>query len=123
MSRVGKIVRIFFKRQNKVDKIVAFYIHHRNLYNKGEGEVGFIRRLIGFQPLMITWLFLRDLFPGLPTEIIVVAIPTVIVFKLVINWLVGYLWDRKRFFDNENTWQNERNPAIKFIQEKLANGG
>lgn len=119
MSRIGRLVRLFSKNQETVSRIVNTYIHHRNLYNKGENEVSFIRRLVSFQPLMLMWLFLRDLFPGLPTWIVIIAIPIVVILKTLINWYVGYMWDRKQFFDNENNWQNKRNPVMRIIEENL----
>ena len=101
---------------------MGLYIHHRNLYNKGENEIGFVRRLIGFQPLMITWLFIKSLFPGLPNWIIIAAIPLAVVSKIVANWVLGYLWDKRQLFDAETTWSNERNKLAKSIQRSLMNG-
>jgi hypothetical protein len=121
MSRAGKLIRLLVHDKAKVDRFIALYIHHRNLYGKGESEISFVRRIASFQSLMITWLFLRNLFPAIPTWIILVAIPVLIVSRTLANWFVGYLWDSRRLFDKETDWNNDRNPAIKFIQQTLTN--
>ena len=121
MSRVGQWIRLVTSDEQKVHRWVDLYIHHRNLYNKGEGEIGFARRLVGIQPLMISWLFLKNLFPALPNWVVIVAIPLVIILKTIANWTMGYIWDRKQFFEREQTWSNERNKLAKHISHQLLN--
>ena len=123
MSRVGQWARLLAKDNQQANRWVDLYIHHRNLYNKGEGEIGFARRLVGIQPLMLTWLFVKNLFPALPNWVVVVAIPVVIVTKIVANWTMGYVWEKKNFFEREQTWSNERNKLAKNLSQKLLDNG
>ena len=123
MSRVSRWVRLLTKDEQKVNHWVDRYIHHRNLYNKGEGEIGFARRLVGIQPLMLSWLFVKNLFPALPNWVVIVAIPVVIVLKIVANWTMGYVWEKKHFFEREQTWGNQRNILAKQINQKLLDNG
>jgi hypothetical protein len=119
MSRIGKIARLFTSDKARVDRLIKLYIHHRNLYSKGNGEIGSIVAIVNFQSAMVTWLFLRSIFPSLPLWVLAVGFVVAVVGRTVLKWYVGYIWDRKRIFDFEADWGNERNPAIKFIQTVL----
>ena len=101
---------------DRFDGWLQIYIHHRNLYAKGHGEVGFIRNIFPFQSLMILWLFLKSI-GDIPNWFVYIGVPVLITVKLILYWFVGYLWEQHKIFDKENDWNNERNKAMRKINE------
>jgi hypothetical protein len=99
------------------------YVHHKNLYCKGESEIGFFRQaFFGFQSMAVGWLFIRNIWPDFPTWVIWLA-PLLLMVKTAVYWSVGYFWDRNRIFDHEHSWGNQRNPIMKYISHDLLKGG
>lgn len=119
MSRIGRYCRLFFRDPIRREKMLQTYIHHRNLYSKGNGEFGFLWELVKPQNMMITWLFLRDLWPATPLWVILAGFPLFVAMKLTFKWSVGWFWDRYNVFDLEQNWANQRNPLAKEINDKL----
>jgi hypothetical protein len=119
MSRAGRFISRFWRDPKKKDRILQNYIHHRNLYAKGNGELGFVWELVRPQNMMITWLFIRDVFPGIPLWVLIVGFPLTIAVKLASKWAVGWWWDREAVFQREADWQNERNPFTETVIRKL----
>src|SRR3990167_11056168 len=101
---------------DRFDGCLKTYIHHRNLYAKGHGEVGFIRSLIPLQSLMILWLFLKSI-GEIPNWFAYIGIPVILLSIIALHWVVGYLWEQHKIFDKENDWNNERNKAMRKINE------
>lgn len=121
MRRFENLLRGFLGSE-KFSRWMQFYIHHRNLYNKGQGEVNFIRGLAPLQPLMVLWLFLKSIFgEDVPNWLVYFGIPFIIVSKAVLHWWIGYMWEEHRVFDKENDWNNKRNEAMRIIisEEKI----
>lgn len=100
---------------DKFEKWLKVYIHHRNLYAKGHGEVGFFKNLLPLQSLMILWLFLKSILGNIPNEFIYIGIPLIIMSKAALHWVVGWLWEECKIFDKENDWNNKRNEAMRTI--------
>lgn len=121
MANPGKYFRIFLKDKYKRNRIFKKYIHHKNIYNKGNSEIGFLRTVFGLQSYMILWLFMRDIFPGIPVWIVIAAIPLIVITKTSIYYLMGLFWDKHRLFHEEHAWQNKRNPIMKEISKKVLN--
>ncbi len=119
MSRPGRWISLLVANKLRHKRWLDLYIHHRNLYNKGEGEIGFVRRLFGFQTLMIAWLFVRDIVPTLPIWIIGVSVPILLLLKCFSNWFIGWWWDRKGYFAREHTWNNKRDPIATTLNKKV----
>jgi hypothetical protein len=119
MARPGRHFNNLFHNAEKREQVFRSYIHHRNLYTKGNGEFGFVWDIIKPQNMMITWLFLRDLWPQTPIWVVVVGFPLFILLKLVVKWLLGWYWDRHSLFDEERNWANQRDPMAKRINDKL----
>lgn len=121
MSRIGRYLTLVTRDPEQRAKLLDSYIHHRNLYTKGNGEFGFLWELIKPQNMMITWLFLRDLWPQTPIWVVLVGFPVFIVIKLAAKWALGYWWDRYNMFDRERNWANQRDPLAKNLNDKLLN--
>lgn len=104
------------------ERWVRFYIHNRNLYSKGYGEYAVVKQLFSFQTVMVSWLFLKSIWPGLDNWIVGVGIPVMVVSRVCLGWSLGWWWDRYKIFDKENDWQNVRNPIQKAVSETLLDG-
>ena len=119
MSRAGRILRIF--GGNK-DKLLRQYIHHKNIYMKGKSEIGLAYDFIQLQSFMVGWLFLRDIWGGIPTWTIVVVYPLLLLLKVAVYYPFGYWWDKNRVFDKEQDWFNSRDPVAKTLSKKILDG-
>lgn len=111
-------IKIYFYKLlggERLESWMRFYIHHRNLYGKGRGEVDFLRSLAPLQSLMLLWLFLKSVFGDIPNWVVYIGIPVIVIGKAVLHWCVGYLWEENRVFDKENDWNNDRNEAMRKI--------
>jgi len=127
MSLVGDIVRrMFGPKQDRANRLLRFYIHHRNLYMKGQTELGLIRNLISYQALVITYLgadnILMKLGWGIPLWVVFASLGLAVFIKNFIQWYAGYLWNKYRVFDKEADWSNLRNPISKAVNKQLLNG-
>ena len=122
MSRPGKYLRLIFRDPARREKLLAAYIHHRNLYSKGNGEIGSILAIVNFQSAMVTWLFLKSIIPGIPLWCLGVGFSAAIVGRTILKWAFGYYWDKYRVFDAEAEWSNRRNPTLSAIREGVEHG-
>ena len=122
MSRFKCCFGLLFKDKEKLDRWLRAYIHHKNLFNKGHGELGFILGLFNPGLIMVMWLFLRDLFPGLPYWVLFIILPISMILEMGISWSIGYWWDVNQVYDKEADWGNRRNPISKAVSETLLNG-
>lgn len=122
MSRFYKFLSLFMHDRERMDKLLRLYIHHKNLFNKGRGELGFIMGLFNPGFIMIGWLFLRDIFPNLPHWVLFVILPVSMLFEIGVSWIVGHWWDINQVYDKEADWNNSRNPISKAVSKTLLKG-
>lgn len=121
-NRAERCLSFFVRDKARLGRCVGWYIHHRNLYLKGKGEVGFVLGLVNGQSLMIGWLFFRDLFPWMKVWMFVPVVVLLSVLKIVSYWVMGWWWDVYNYYDRESDWANRRNPISKAVSETLLNG-
>lgn len=114
MSKLRHYLEAIFG-SHKFERWLKVYIHHRNLYAKGHGEVGFLKSLMPLQSLMVLWLFLKSVLGEIPNEFIWIGLPLILGLKMLVHWLVGWMWEEYRIFDKENDWNNRRNEAMRKI--------
>lgn len=127
MGILGRCVGYLWKEEpNKRDRILRMYIHHRNLYAKGQGELGILRNLISYQALLVTWLsadkFIEKIGWNVPMWMVFSVLAFLIICKILIQWLAGWWWDKNGVFDKELDWANKRNPIQRTISDRLLNG-
>ena len=119
MSHALSLVRIFTHNPERIKRVMKWYIHHRNLYIKGNAEWGSIRNMVSVQTLMVTWLFLKSIFPVVPSIWLYIGIPLCIAGRILCGWGIGWWWDRNRLYDREADWQNARNPVLDGLDRKI----
>ncbi len=119
ISRAKLVMGLFFNDKEKIEKYLKLYIHHRNLYNKGSAEVSFFKSFANTQMYILWWLFARNVWPAFPLWLFLAIVPAVVLLKILVNWVVGYWWDRNKLYDRESDWSNERNPVMNGIEKQL----
>lgn len=122
IGRFQKYLQFVVRDRERLEYWIGLYIHHRNLYNKGQGELGFFKTLVNVPSLMMFWLFVRSLVPEFPFWLFISSVPVLMGIKIISNWVVGWWWDKHDFYDRESDWGNNRNPIQKAISETLLNG-
>jgi hypothetical protein len=122
MAKPGKWFRILVKDPGRRKRLFEAYIHHKNLYNKGNSEVGFLASIVRPQSYMVAWLFLRDLIPSVPLWVVGAALPVFVITKTAVFYGIGWYWDRKELFHYEDNWNNERSYLGRALNEKVCNG-
>jgi len=127
MDKKQRYARLLFRDKAKGDRVLDRYIHHRNLYNKGQAELGFFRNLVSYQAILVTYLavdrILAKLGWSVSMWIIFMVLALLVVLKVGFQWYVGYWWDKHQVFDREADWGNKRNLITKAISQKLLDGG
>ena len=120
MSRAGRWLKLISSKRK--DAWLDLYIHHKNIYTQGKSEVGFAYDFIQLQSFMLGWLFLRDIWPGIPAWTLGAVYPVLLVVKVGLYYSLGRWWDRRRMFDRQHTWENRRNPVMKTLSRKVLDG-
>ena len=122
MSRMRHILQTFFKNPERLDRAMRFYIHHRNLFNRGAGEFNFLKGSLGIQSAGVAYLVIMKIWPNASNLIIGVCFVLFIIIRTVAYWAIGLWWDKKRIFDKEADWSNWRNPVSKALNKKILDG-
>jgi len=113
-------MRLFrFKDKICLDRWLRVYIHHKNLFTKGRGEIDFVRGLTSYQGIILAWLFVKSLWPAIPYWVVVIGAPAYFVLEVTICWSLGRWWDKNKIFQKEADWGNKRDPVARAINEEL----
>lgn len=125
MGRPGKYFRMLFPDPEVRKDSWDFYVHWKNLYCMGEGEIGFLRHFLGFQSLVVYYLGLDNVLAKLGINLIftwwiVLLIPILLFFKIAFYIAVGFFWDRNKMPHRFTEWSNRRNPTLKSIHDMTA---
>lgn len=125
MGIAGNIVTKIFSPERS-NRLLRGYIHHRNLYNKGQAELGVFRNLVSYQAVLVTYLsadnIVTKLGLDLPLWMVFAGLALAVAVKIACQWFVGYLWDKNRVFDKEADWSNNRNPVAKALNQQVLHG-
>jgi hypothetical protein len=117
-----EILRFFVKDQERLERIIKWYIHNKNLYSKGNSEASFFKSLVNAQVYVVWWLGLKSVVPDFPLVLFVCAVPVIVILKIGIHWMIGRWWDRNNFYDRESDWSNKRNPVMNGLDKKVLGG-
>lgn len=120
--KIKIFLNCFVRDTSKRDRLVDLYIHHRNLYNKGQAELGFIRNIFSVQGVMVAYLFFKELLPDIPIWIIFSALALFVALKVAAQWAVGYWWDKFKWFHREKRWLNKRDEIAENVSRQLLHG-
>ena len=100
--------------------LIGWYIHHRNLLNKGRGEIAWLVDMI--KTVALGTAMVAIIFPGS------LAGKEALIFIFALAYLgicysVGWWWEIRRYYQRENDWQNERNPFNQEIKDLITKDG
>jgi len=98
------------------ETFVKKYIHHRSLLIKGHGEISLIWSVLS--QTLIVWLALRDADTIHRIHAIWI-LPSIMLIALLVQYLIGWIWERNKLVDAEEQWRLERSPMIKQMKERL----
>lgn len=90
------------------------YISFRNRYQVGEGILSFIQSLLHWDKAVLALAFIALYVPEFKELALILVIPVIITIN-VVSYLWGWWLDKKRFFHEQTSWGNSRNPEIQKI--------
>lgn len=122
MSRIHRVLFYFTRDDATLEKWSRLYIHNRNLYQKGQSEVQFLKNTFSVQSVMVLWLFIKSIWPEFPLWVFGCVMPVLLLLQMFGHWALGYWWDRNDLYDRESDWLNRRNPIQKAVSETLLDG-
>ncbi len=122
MSRIDRVLFLIFRDRSRRERMFAAYIHHKNLYSKGNGEISFWVGMANIDTFLLLSIFVKTQFPWIPLWLYVVLFPILIFLRTGAAWFIGWWWDRNDLFARESDWTNKRNPTIDALGRKLDNG-
>lgn len=92
---------------------VGKYIHHRNLLNKGRGELSYIEMALKLVAIPYGLAFAENIKQN----------PYALLFGVLgymaLCYFIGWWWDKRHHFDQENEWGNQRNPLANDIRRAI----
>ena len=97
-------------------KLAQKYIHHRNLLVRGQLELGVIMSLVNTGILGSVFL---KIFFDIPAKSIAYIIIGCVLLTALLQYLFGWIYEKKRMFDKENSWLTDRTPVFRFIFQEL----
>ena len=112
VQKIKKVREKWLVCMNK-HALIDAYIHHRNLLNKGRGEISWFSEIlkifgviggIAFAPIVAENLIL--LLIGAATY-------------LGLCYVVGWWWEVRRYYHRESEWGNKRNPLADDIRAAI----
>jgi len=92
--------------------LIKKYIHHRSLLVKGHSELSLAVSVFNYAMLM--WLTLRDIIT-FPRIYVLLILPGTFVVVFIIQYIIGWIWERKKLVNEEQDWLAVRNPVLKEI--------
>ncbi len=95
------------------------FIHFKNIYGLGEGQVGFIKNIINVSGALHVLNFIKLYFPQYADSFLTLA-PIAIAGYIVTGLVVGTVLDKKlKMVQQEQRWANSRDPQIVEIIGRL----
>lgn len=95
-------------------KLFEWYIHNRNLFNKGMSEVYNVKTLIYIYGLgQIAYKQAFNKFISIKLSVLF------FMSAIIFFWTVGLVWDKWNLFFIEAEWANRRNQYIENMRKKF----
>ncbi len=123
MSRVDRILYLIFRDRSRRERIFESYVHHKNLYNKGNGEISFWVGMANIDTFLLLSIFVKTQMPWVPLWMYFALFPILIFARTGAAWAIGWWWDKNKLFDTEASWTNKRNPTINALGKKILQPG
>ena len=85
---------------------------------RGHGEVSLVMSIIS--PVLLIWLTLRDAVTIARIHAIWI-LPCLVILAVIVQLIIGWIWNKKKLVDAEQTWLMDRTPAIQELLKKEKN--
>lgn len=99
-------------------KIAKAYVSWRCVLMRGHGEVSLVMSIVS--PTLIIWLTLRDAVTIARIHALWI-IPSLIVLAVIVQFAIGWVWDKKKLVNYEQEWLMDRTEAIQELLKKNDN--
>ena len=93
-------------------KVIRKYVHWRCVLMRGHGEVSLVMSIIS--PVLLIWLTLRDAVTIDRIHAIWI-LPCLIIMAIIIQIIIGMIWDKKKLVEAEQSWLMKRTPEIQTL--------
>lgn len=91
------------------------YVSWRCVLMRGHGEVSLVMSIIS--PVLLIWLTLRDAVTIARINALWI-LPCLVIMAIIVQLVIGMIWDRKKLVDEEQNWLMDRTPAIQELLKK-----
>ena len=94
------------------------YVTWRCVLMKGHSEVSLVMSIIS--PVLLVWLTLRDAVTIARIHALWI-LPCLIVVAVIVQLIIGMIWDKKKLVEAEQSWLMERTPEIQELLNVKSN--
>ena len=97
----------------------AKWVHFKQIYGLGEGQLAFLRNLSNIQWALIVMNFISLSFTEY-SELALALLPFILVGYIISAYALGSALDKRiGLVDEEHRWHNKRNPELQEILHKV----
>jgi len=99
-------------------RIIKKYIHWRCILVRGHSEVSLLWSVIS--QTLIVWLAIRDAVTVQRIHALWI-IPAIMVLAIIVQFVIGWVWEKKKLVNEEQAWVMERTEAIQELLNAKGN--
>ena len=85
---------------------------------KGHSEVSLVMSIVS--PVLLVWLTIRDAVTIARVNALWI-IPCLIVLAIIVQVIIGMIWDKKKLVEAEQSWLMKRTPEIQELLNAKSN--
>ena len=99
-------------------RIIRKYIHWRCILVRGHSEVSLLWSVLS--QTLIVWLAIRDSVSIHRIHALWI-LPLIMILALIVQFVIGWVWEKKKLVDAEQKWIMDRTEAIQELLNKKEN--
>jgi len=97
---------------------IKSYVTWRCVLMKGHSEVSLVMSIVS--PVLLVWLTLRDAVTIARIHALWI-IPVLVIVAIIVQIIIGMIWDKKKLVEAEQSWLMKRTPEIQELLKKNEN--
>ena len=94
---------------------IKSYVTWRCVLMKGHSEVSLVMSIVS--PVLLVWLTLRDAVTIARIHALWI-IPVLVIVAIIVQIIIGMIWDKKKLVEAEQSWLMKRTPEIQELLNK-----
>ena len=110
MTQQQKSIMENSQERTSASNFVKRYIHIRNLVMLGHSDISMLSGTVS--QCMILWLFLRNITDRIHRTDIFWLMPLIIIVVFGVQFVIGWVWEKKHLIDADCAWKAERTSQI-----------